>query len=227
MKKENSDKNQSSFQDCSIVACGTMRPELNHLKETGFLDAQRILYTKPGRHENPRELENQLIKQLVNARKYSDNVIVVYGGKFCYMNAAQPARTIDDIIREQGPAICRTNATHCVDMLTSSDERTKISKGEKVLWFTPGWVLYRNYVFEDWDKGKANEHFPQHRGGVILLDGVNFWNSYSEKHPKEILDFCDWMGIPIASHEISLNRFKTLLLDTVQSKNKNEEVNDA
>jgi len=225
MKKENREENQSSFPDYTIVACGTMRLELNHLKEAGFLDARKILYTKPGRHEDPRELEIQLVKQIANARKYSDNIIVVYGGKFCYMNATQPARTIDDIIREQGPGICRINASHCVDMLTCSEERTKISKGDKVLWFTPGWVLYRSYVFEDWDKGKANEHFPQHRGGVILLDGINFWNSYSEKHPEEILDFCDWMGIPIITHEISLNRFKTLLLDIVQSTN--EEADDA
>ncbi len=94
-------------------------------------------------------------------------------------------------------------ATHCVDMLAGSEERKKISKGDKVLWFTPGWVLYRNLVFQDWDKAKANEHFPQHSGGVILLDGVNFWNSYSEEHPEEVLDYCDWMGIPIMTHAVS------------------------
>ena len=217
MGKENIEKNQSSFQDYTIVACGTMKLELNHLKETGFLDARKILYTQPGRHEVPRELESQIIKQIANARKYSDNIIVVYGGKFCYMNAMAPMRTIDDIIQEQGAGISRINATHCVDMLVGSEERKKISKGEKVLWFTPGWVLYRYRVFQDWDKGKANEHFPQHRGGVILLDGVNFWNAYSEEHPEDILDFFDWMGIPIITHEISLNRFKNLLIDIVQS----------
>ncbi len=37
-----------SFQDYAIVACGTLNMELNHLKDSGFLDARKILYTKPG-----------------------------------------------------------------------------------------------------------------------------------------------------------------------------------
>jgi hypothetical protein len=38
-----------SFQDYAIVACGTPNMELHHLKDSGFLDAGKILYTKPGR----------------------------------------------------------------------------------------------------------------------------------------------------------------------------------
>ena len=37
-----------SFQEYAIVACGTLNMELNHLKGSGFLDARKILYTKPG-----------------------------------------------------------------------------------------------------------------------------------------------------------------------------------
>ena len=47
------EENRISFQDYTIVACGTMKLELNFLKETVFLYARRILYTKPGRHEVP------------------------------------------------------------------------------------------------------------------------------------------------------------------------------
>ena len=89
-----------SFQDYTIVACGTLNSELNHLKETGFLNAKRILYIKPGRHELPRELESQLIRQISNAKEYSPNIIVIYGGKFCYVNAGNPYRKMDMIIQE-------------------------------------------------------------------------------------------------------------------------------
>ena len=47
-----------SFEHCSIVACGTLSLELNHLRKNGFLNASRIEYTKPGRHEAPGELEH-------------------------------------------------------------------------------------------------------------------------------------------------------------------------
>jgi hypothetical protein len=53
-----------SFSDIAIVACGTMNLELSHLKKEGFLDAQKIYYTKPGLHQNCHELEKQLIERI-------------------------------------------------------------------------------------------------------------------------------------------------------------------
>ena len=35
------------FKDYVIVSCGTLSPELNYLKKSKFLDAKKILYTKP------------------------------------------------------------------------------------------------------------------------------------------------------------------------------------
>lgn len=200
-----------SFEDCSIVDCGTLSLELNHLRKSGFLNVRRIVYTKPGRHEVPKELERQLVDRIGNAKKYTEIVIVVYGGKFCYINVNDPGRSIDRIIEEPGQAISRISATHCVDMLAGAQEREAISKGEKVFWLTPGWVLHRDYVFQDWDKGKANESFPQHTGGAVLLDAVGFWEDFSVRHPERILDFSDWMDIPIRPYKVSLSRFKQLL----------------
>lgn len=48
-----------------------------------------------------------------------------------------------------------------------------------------------------------------------MLDGVGFWDEYEEKYPEEILEFSDWMGIPIEPYRISLDRLKGLLLDAV------------
>lgn len=206
----------NSFSDWAIVACGTLNLELNHLQKTGFLDAKKILYTKPGRHEVPRELEQQLVRQIENAKRYSDKIIVVYGGKFCYINVDDPYRTIDTIIEEQGPGVTRTKASHCIDMLASEEERQSLSEGKDVYWLTPGWLKYRQHVFQDWDQGMANENFPKHSGGAMMLDGIGFWDEYIEKYPEEILGFSDWMGIPLESQTVSLDRLKGLLLDEIQ-----------
>ncbi|GAG86211.1 unnamed protein product, partial [marine sediment metagenome] len=77
--------------------------------------------------------------------------------------------------------------------------------------------IYRNYVFQDWDKGKANENFPQHTGGAVLLDGIDFWDKYCQEHPEKILEFSDWMGIEIRPHKITLDRLKNLLAGCVVS----------
>ncbi|MBL7124430.1 MAG: DUF1638 domain-containing protein, partial [Actinobacteria bacterium] len=91
---------KQSFKNYVIVSCGTLAPELNYLKKSNFLDADKIFYTKPGRHEVPKELESQLIDKINLAKKYSENIIVVYGGKYCYINIKEPNKTIDDIIKQ-------------------------------------------------------------------------------------------------------------------------------
>jgi len=212
-------ENRASFQDCAIVACGTVNLELNYLESSGFLDARKILYTKPGRHEVPQELESQLIRQIGAAKKYASKIIVVYGGKFCYVNADNPYRNIDTIIQEQeepGVSISRIKATHCMDMLASEEEREKISQGKDIYWLTPGWMEYRHYVYQGWDKGTANENFPKHTGGAIMLDAIAYYDKVMENEPEKILEFSDWMGIPLEPYKITLNRLKNLLLDQIQ-----------
>jgi hypothetical protein len=205
-----------SFQKWAIVACGTMNMELNHLVESGFLNAAKVFYTKPGRHEIPRELESQLIRQITNAKKYADRIIVVYGGKFCYVNVDNLYRKIDTIIAEQEePSIkvTRIKASHCIDMLAGEDERSQIAGDRDIYWLTPGWMEYRYYVYQDWDRGLANENFPKHSGGAIMLDAVGYYDRVVQNEPEKILDFSDWMGIPIQSHSVSLDRLKGLLID--------------
>jgi hypothetical protein len=204
-----------SFEDYAVVSCGTLAPELNHLRKEGFLDAKEIAYTTPGRHEVLKELESQLIEKINKVKQHRQKIIVVYGGKFCYVNIDNPYRTIDTIIAEQATKIpiSRVNATHCIDVLASESQRGQISGGQKVWWLTPGWIIYRNHVFQDWDKGKANENFPQHTGGAVLLDGIGFWEKYSQEHPEKLLEFSDWMGIEICPHKVSLERLKNLLSD--------------
>jgi len=204
-----------SFSDFAIVSCGTLGMELNHLKETGFLDVNHIFYTTPGLHEDPRELERQLIQRVEKAKEKAKKVIVVYGGKFCYVNADHPTRTMKTIIDELGPEVGRVQASHCVDMLASEAERERIAQemagGEKVWWMTPGWIKFREYVFKGWDQGLANENFPRHTGGAIVLDGIGYVDPYMGEHPEDFLEYSDWMGIPIQPYPITLNRFKSLL----------------
>ncbi|MCK4598276.1 DUF1638 domain-containing protein [Candidatus Bipolaricaulota bacterium] len=211
-------QNRVAFQDYAIVACGTMNMELNHLKDSGFLDARKILYTTPGRHEIPRELESQLIRQIGIAKKYASKIIVVYGGKFCYVNADNPNRDIDTIIQEQeerGIRISRIKATNCVDMLASKQERERISQGKDVYWLTPGWMKYRHYVYQGCDKGLANKNFPKHTGGALMLDAIGYYKEVMKSNPEKILEFSDWMGIPMEPYSVTLDRLISLLSDEI------------
>ena len=212
-----------SFVDIAIVACGTLSLELNQLKKEGFLDTNHLYFTTPGLHQDIHELERQLIDKIQKAKEKTEYVIVVFGGKFCYVNPDEPLRTMQKIIEEQGPGVTRIEATHCMDMLGDQAEQGKICQelagGENVWWMTPGWVKFRKDVFKGWDKAIANENFPRHLGGAIVLDGIGYLDKYMEEKPEEFLEYCDWMGVPMQKGEVTLDRFKRLLLAAASKLN--------
>ncbi len=212
--------NDISFSEIAVVSCGTLSLELNHLKKTGFLDTPHLFFTTPGLHEDIHELERQLVDRIQKARQKAGRVLVVYGGKFCYVNAEEPTRTMRDIIEEQGPDVSRIEATHCMDMLADAAERERIAQevagGEKVWWMTPGWIKFRHHVFKGWDRGLANENFPRHTGGAVVLDGIGYVDRYMAEKPEEFLEYSDWMSIPIQGYPLSLDRFKSLLTEAAE-----------
>jgi len=215
---KNPDKGQRekgfSFEGYTVVSCGTLSPELNHLRKIGFLDADKVLYTRPGLHENPREFEKHLRRQLRHARQYSPKTIVVYG-KRCYIDTIDPYKSIDKIIGEEGDNISRLDAANCIDMLADAEERERITGDQKVYWLSPGWLKYWRIIFKEWDIGLANETFPKN-DKAILLDGLGFFDGYSERFPERVLEFSDWMRIGIEPQEISLDRLKGLLLEAAE-----------
>ncbi len=212
--------NGTSFADIAVVACGTMSLELHALKRSGFLDTEHLLFTAPGLHQLPGRLEQQLVERIGQAKQSVDKVLVVFGGKFCYVNADDPTRTMTKIIEEQGPQVVRIEVTHCMDMLASEEERDRISQdvagGEKVWWMTPGWIKYRHEVFKGWDAARANENFPKHEGGAIVLDALGYFDRFVADSPEELLEYSDWMGVPLQAYPVTLERFKSLLLEQVR-----------
>ena len=128
------------------------------------------------------------------------------------------------IIEEQGSSVARIQATHCMDMLASEAERDQIAAevagGEPVWWMTPGWIKFRKEVFKGWDTGIANENFPKHTGGAVVLDGIGYVDDYMEQQPEAFLEYSDWMGIPIVPYPGNLDRFKQLLLDQAEQLNR-------
>jgi hypothetical protein len=206
--------NHPSFTECAVVACGSLIPELNRLKEEGFLDAVKLIYTAPGLHQRPIELERQLAECIRRAKESAKRVLVVYGGKYCYVNVKAPERSIDDVIAEcveEGYSITRTEAFNCVDMVVAESEQEKMADAKKCWFCTPGWMKYRTKMFEGWDRAVANENFPKYSGGAVMLDAVGYFDEISLEAPEEILDFSDWMGIPLEPQPVSLDRLKSVL----------------
>ncbi len=203
-----------SFRDTTIVACGTLRPELDALAEAGRLDARRIRYTGPGLHEWQDRLRAQLARQLGRAASDSGRTVVVYGER-CFLDARDPTRDTEALIREVAPSAVRVDAAHCVDMLADEARRRRLAEAKRVYWLTPGWIRYWDAIFADWDAAKANETFPRHEKAVVL-DGVGFFDAFAAAEPERVLAISDWMGLPMEAVPVSLDRFHGLLVEAAR-----------
>ncbi len=194
-----------------IVACGTLRPELTNLAKDGFVDEEKLFFTAPGLHERMPLLEEQLKKRLATVRDDGFRVIVVYG-KLCYVDMSNPYRAVDALCEEAGGDISRVRAENCVDMIADSDTRKQMSGDSKVYWLTPGWILYWNSVFYEWDRGKYNETFGRF-DKAILLDTIGLYDSLCATEPEKILEISDLMGIPFEAGPTGVERLKSLLIE--------------
>jgi hypothetical protein len=200
-----------SFKGYSIVSCGILHRELNYLKNLGFLDADKILYLESGLHANRDKLKSQLTRQLENAKKYSQNIITLYG-KNCHPE-------IDKIT--QGDRISRVDAEDCIDMLADLEKRKKMSDGKigSIFWLSPGWLdhttnnryvwerIYKDYL--GWDDADANVNFGTYQK-AIFLDPEPL-NVYEEYTPQNILAFSSWTRLAVVRQETSLDRLKDIL----------------
>lgn len=202
----------TSFEGYTVVSCGTLRRELKHLRETGFLDADGVLYTVPGLHERIWELEEQLKARLAKALERSPRALVVYGSR-CYMRT-KDERDVDDIIDEVDGDVVRIDAKNCIDALASYHDLSRLAGDENPYWLTPGWMDNWKLIFQGWDQGLANETFPKH-GKAVLLDPLGVYEEYVENRPEELLEMSDWMSVPIEPCPIGLDRFKGLLQECI------------
>jgi hypothetical protein len=50
----------------------------------------------------------------------------------------------------------------------------------------------------------------------MVLDGIGFMDDYMAEHAEKLLEYSDWRGIPIQPYPITLDRFKSLLLEQAE-----------
>jgi hypothetical protein len=212
------------FEDCCVISCGMLHPEITYLAESGFLNPRRVLFTPPGLHALPDRLEQHLLSRLDQAREEcSDQRIIVVYGKKCYVSVDEPLKRVDSILQTAGQGITRVQGEYGYDMLAGLEDRQRISEGrqDKILWFTPGWLkswktIYQTYF--GWDDADANANFPGFYDKIIVLDTLDIAQEYVTQHAEEILELFDWTGLEVEFQPITLDRFKGLLVDSLSPR---------
>ena len=208
-------------EDITIISCGTLREDLEKLVAEGLLEGVRVVFTDRCLKERPRELERQLKEKIDKAKGKPGKILVIYGDK-CFIDTGNPERDIDAMIEETGAACDRLGGHSCIEMMLSEEEKEKLAQGQKVYWLMPAWIENRNDVFFEWDVGKRNQTFPQHDTGLVV-DSRGYFANLLEEAPEKLLDFSDWMGLPLDGRDIDLDRFKGLVLECVRKMRNDSE----
>ncbi len=208
---------RTDFENCCLISCGMLYPEVSYLMETGFLNPRQTFFTPPGLHAIPEKLEAHLLKKLNYAREScSDSEIIVLYGKKCFVSTEEPLKRVDSILLDAGKDIVRIEGEYGYDLLAGLEDRQRISGGRqnKILWFTLGWLkswktVYKRYF--SWDDADANANFPGYYDKIIVLDGLDLEEEYMTQRPEIILELFDWTGLEVEFAPITLDRFKGLL----------------
>ncbi|MEA3376538.1 MAG: DUF1638 domain-containing protein [Chloroflexota bacterium] len=215
------EKAHPGFEDRCIVSCGMLHPEMTHLMETGFMKPRRVLFTPPGLHAVPDKLEEHLLRRLDQAREWCpDHKIIVAYGKKCYTSTDEPLKRVDSILENHGDGIVRVQGDYGYDMVADVEDRQRISGGreKKVLWFTPGWLRSWKTVYQTyfgWDEADANANFPGFYDKIVVLDSLDYGDTYMAEHPEEILELFDWTGLEVTFEPVTLERFQRLLVESL------------
>jgi len=51
-----------------------------------------------------------------------------------------------------------------------------------------------------------------------MLDAVGYYDEIVQNDPEKLLEFSDWMGIPLEPYPVTLDRLLGLLSDEVKSE---------
>jgi Protein of unknown function (DUF1638) len=196
----------------AIVSCGSMRPDIRALIDEG-LKVDTVFFTDVCLKERSRELERQLKERLREAAEIADHILVIYGNA-CFVDMSDTSRTIDSLIAENGSPVERIREHSCVEMMLSETEKEELADGLKTYWMMPAWLEERDNVFFEWDLGKRNQTFPAN-DIALMVDAHGFFDRLMEEDPETILEFSDWMGLPLDSREIDLSRFGRLVREAL------------
>jgi hypothetical protein len=115
------------------------------------------------------------------------------------------------MIGETAAGYTRIREHSCIEMMLSPEDKERLSGGQKAYWLMPAWMEDRDDVYFQWDLGKRNQTFPQN-DTALMVDSRGYFMQRMEEDPEAILEFSDWMGLALDARDVTLDRFRELVL---------------
>jgi hypothetical protein len=187
----------------SIVSCGIFRFELEKIlpeirEALGGPDIQ-VEFLPPALDAHADTLEESVTEKLESRR--DDKTVLLYGG-MCHTEWAR-------ITGKSGAAYPK-KAANCVEMLFSPERKKASDAAQNVYYLTTGGLKLWKEIYQEghgWDPADARINFGYFEKVIVLDTGL------FEISDEELFEFFDYTQVPIEVMKISLDYFKSLVLD--------------
>jgi hypothetical protein len=175
----------------TIVSCGIFQPELNTIipvikRELNNQDIQ-VTFLSPGLHINSNKMETEIIENL--ELKKGQKIVLLYGN-MCHTKLISIAKDYKAVI---------PTAKNCIEMILSPEKKKELDQSGNVFYLTTGWIQHWREIFQDRTAITACDK-------IVVLDVGDELIS-----DEELLDFFDYIQIPIETIKTSLHYFKDTL----------------
>jgi hypothetical protein len=185
----------------AIIACGVFQKEIEHLKESlGF--PFQASYLGSGLHVDFDELKQALEGELEKCRD-SEGTIVIYG---------QCHPLIDEILKPYKAALI--DCQNCVDAFITRKGVEEWARSGLYFYLSPGWLDAWKEIFSrlGWTPSEARLQMGSFKG-VIYMNTLKD----AARREQELLEFFDYTNLPFEVMPVSLDHFKSLIIDAKQS----------
>jgi hypothetical protein len=185
----------------AIIACGVFQKEIEHLRDSlGF--PFRASYLGSGLHVDFDELKEALKDELEKCRD-SQGTIVVYG---------QCHPRIDEILKPYKAALI--DCQNCVDAFITRKGMEEKAKRGLYFYLSPGWLDAWRGIFSrlGWTPSEARMQMGSFKG-VVYMDTLKD----AAGREQELLEFFDYTNLPFEVMPVSLDHFKSLIIEAKES----------
>jgi hypothetical protein len=200
----------------SIIFCGILHKEIEHLVKTGEIDA-KVHYLSEQLHMDYNLLDRGLNGALKRYRKKSPGGIVVVYGDLCLGFNGEMKVLMDryDAVKVDG--------LNCIDcLLGGKGKLLEIDPDHKYLFLNPAFLQFDEKLREKAKYRAWGHEMYSMLDGIILLDEMGDLADYQSR----IDELAKRTGLPILDHrKIGLDGLKSVLLEALDRNRQRHTVN--
>ncbi|GHV53760.1 hypothetical protein FACS1894216_12390 [Synergistales bacterium] len=189
----------------SVLSCGIFRPEIERLMPDIMREIHselRVSFVPPALHVDYRKLADGIAEGFRRMDRRNEEKVLLLYGSMCHPK-------LPDIAEDAAAAYIKPG--NCIDAVLSKQRKDEIeAKYGRVFYLTAGWLKYWRDIFQGgmgWDSVDARTNMGFYDQIIVLDSGI------TRITDEDVIEFFEFTQVPVDVEPITLDYFKSVLLD--------------